>query len=82
MDSDHLQRWQVEKIRDIVRERLTYLTRFKSRIEKAGFSQGDPLFQCVAAAQAAAQALFMECHYLSCESGVGRPKKRESTGSD
>jgi hypothetical protein len=42
-------------------------------MEKRGFLPSDRLFQLVQQAEKDLQALFMELHYLSCSSGVGKP---------
>jgi hypothetical protein len=76
MDSFRLQRWQLERISDKVGESLKYLTQLQRRMEKTSFSPGDPLFVRVSEAQKAMQSLFMECHYLMCDGGVGRPSCR------
>ena len=40
---------------------------------KVGFTQDDLLYQLVSQSYDTIQALFMQLHYLSCKSGVGRP---------
>jgi hypothetical protein len=50
MDSYDLQPWQAQIISNLVRRHLNYLYRLKSRMEKVGFRQSEPLFVKVKAA--------------------------------
>jgi hypothetical protein len=74
MDRTTLKRWQAERLRDAIRPGLTYLGRLRARMEKRGFLPSDRLVQLVQQAKKDLQALFMELHYLSCSSGVGKPR--------
>ena len=47
----------------------------KARMLKVGFTQDDLLYQLVSQSYDTMQALFMQLHYLSCKSGVGRPSE-------
>ena len=51
---------------------LNYLFRVKTRMEKAGFTPSDPLYQLVCKAYDATHRLSVDLHYRSCASGVGR----------
>jgi hypothetical protein len=42
---------------------------------KVGFTQDDLLFQVVSQSYDTIQALYIQLHYLSCQSGVGRPSE-------
>lgn len=44
-------------------------------MQKVGFSHDDLLFQLVSQSYDTIQALYIQLHYLSCESGVGRPSE-------
>jgi hypothetical protein len=82
MDSDQLESWQIEKIKERVRECLHYLHRLKRRMEQSGFHPHDPLLLKVVAAEEAVHTLFVECHYMSCETGAGRHRSRTSGSKD
>jgi hypothetical protein len=56
-----------------LRPALGYLYRLRERMEKQGFPPNDKLLKLTDAAYNAIHALTVELHYLSCESGVGRP---------
>jgi hypothetical protein len=43
---------------------------------KRKFLESDPLLQRVRSAHGAVHALSVELHYLSCDSGVGRPERK------
>ena len=72
MSGKTLDRKQAERHRDAIRPGLTYLHELRRRLEQAGFTGNDLLFQLVRRAEDDVQALFVELHYQSCESGVGR----------
>ena len=50
--------------------------RLRTRMEKVGSTPNDRLFVLVCDAYDALHALSVELHYLSCESGVGRPTRK------
>jgi hypothetical protein len=54
---------------------LRYLARLQRRMIKRKFLESDPLLQRVRAAHNAIHALSVELHYLSVESGAGRPSR-------
>jgi hypothetical protein len=72
MDGTSLERWQAERLRDAIRPRLAYVRRLRVRMERRGFPGTDILYQLVRRVEDDLQALFVELHYLSCASGVGR----------
>lgn len=76
MTENDLASWQVRRLRERLFPPLNYLERLKSRMEK-NFPPADPLFVAVMAAYTSMVDLSMKLHYLSCESGVGRPQKVE-----
>src|SRR5215471_14632906 len=78
MDSESLRKWQIKKIHDALAPTLGYLSRLQRRMELKGFPPDDPLFQKAVKAQAAMQSLVMELHYLSCDGGVGRPRRPDT----
>jgi hypothetical protein len=51
---------------------LNFFFRLKRGMERVGFLPEDPLYQLLAKAYDAAQALSVELHYRSCGHGVGR----------
>jgi hypothetical protein len=67
-----VERWQAEKIKEAVDPMLSYLTRLRERMEKAGFVPTDRFMQRVHRAWEAVYSLSVAVHYLSCEGGVGR----------
>jgi len=68
-----LQPWQARRVHRALGPSVGYLSRLKARMLKVGFTQDDLLYQLVSQSYDAIQALFMQLHYLSCKSGVGRP---------
>jgi hypothetical protein len=44
-------------------------------MEKVGFKRDDLLFQLVSQSYDTIHALYIQLHYLSCKSGVGRPSE-------
>jgi hypothetical protein len=73
VESNELTTTQAERIRDALLPHVRYLYKLKTRMEKTGFPPGDRLFRLTGAAYDSAQQLAMALHYLSCESGVGKP---------
>ena len=73
MDSTKLEPWQARKMFAALQRATGYLSRLKRRMEVTGFPPDDPLLVATIKAHHAMQDLLMELHYLSCESGVGRP---------
>jgi hypothetical protein len=65
--------WQAKKILEEVRPSLAYLNRLLGRMDEVGFLATDPLYNNVTKARDATHRLWVELHYLSCSSGVGRP---------
>lgn len=76
MNSDDIEPWQAERIRNALRLKVRYLHRLKSRMEKVGFLPSDRLYQLVREAYESLHALHIEMHYLSCEKRVRRPSKK------
>jgi hypothetical protein len=80
MRSDQLTRRQYDVLKEQIRVRLSYLNRLQARMIKRGFLHSDPLLQRAIEARSAMHSLHIEIHYLSCDSGVGRPaRERDST---
>jgi hypothetical protein len=75
MDSGDLTPAQAETMRDALGPYIRYLHKLKRRMEARGFPLTDELFEKTSRAYYAAHALTMALHYLSCQSGVGRPQK-------
>jgi hypothetical protein len=75
MDSSDLTPAQAETMRDALGPHIRYLHKMKRRMEAQGFPLTDELLQKTIHAYDAAHALTMALHYLSCQSGVGRPAK-------
>jgi len=72
VDSNKLTTVQVRLLSEGLFPRVNYLYRLKTRMEKTGFVPGDPLDLPVCRAHEGIHRLWVEVHYLSCESGVGR----------
>ena len=72
MQSDDLTPAQAKRLKENLRPMLGYLSRLKTRMEKHRFHHEDPLLRAVVKAYDTMQALNVEVHYLSFESGVGR----------
>ena len=70
-----LQPWQARRVHRAIQPSVGYLSRLKARMLKVGFTQDDLLYQLVSQSYDTIQALFMQLHYLSCKSGVGRPSE-------
>jgi hypothetical protein len=64
---------QAAAVRDRLGPTTGYLVRLRERMGQVGFVPGDQLYQLARAAENAMRDLFIELHYLSCESGTGRP---------
>jgi hypothetical protein len=75
MDSGDLTPAQAETMRDALGPYIRYLHKMKRRMEARGFPLTDELFEKTSRAYDAAHALTMALHYLSCQSGVGRPQR-------
>jgi hypothetical protein len=72
---DSLEPWQAEKIMERLQPSLAYLNRLQRRMESRGFPLNSRLFRLVTDAQRAVNDLYVELHYCSCESGVGRKRR-------
>jgi hypothetical protein len=70
-----LQPWQARRVHQALQPSVGYLSRLKARMLKVGFKQDDLLYQLVSQSYDTIQALFLQLHYLSCKSRVGRPSK-------
>ena len=73
MDSSKLTKTQARQLHNALYPHCNYLFRLRRRMEQLGFTVHDPLFAAVTRAYNAMHELSVEIHYLSCESGVGRP---------
>src|SRR5258708_8683885 len=60
---------------------INFLVRLKTRMEKAGFTQSDPLYQLVCKAYDATHRLSVDLHHRSCASGSGRKSKTKTASS-
>jgi len=76
MDSDDLNREQLDRLMQRLRPTLGYLSRLKVRMEGRGFNVHDKMFAAVLKSHAAMQELVMQIHYLACDSGRARRRKR------
>jgi hypothetical protein len=76
MDSSHLTPAQAAAIGKIIGQHLRYLGKLRKRMDQVGFPSTDPLYFDVCRAFDMAQALWMNLHYLSCTSGVGRSPRK------
>ena len=75
MRSEDLTRAQAEALKGKLRPMLAYLGRLEKRMHKRHFPPDDKLQHLVPDAYNAMHALNVEVHYLSCDSGVGRPNR-------
>ena len=75
MDSDALKAEQALKLREQVGRRVQYFNRLVERMDQVRFKPTDPLYTAAMAARDASRSLWMQAHYASCKSGVGRPAK-------
>jgi hypothetical protein len=66
-----VERWQAEKIKEVVTPMLCYLTHLRERMEQTGFPQTDRFMQTVHRAWEGVYSLSVAVHYLPCEGGVG-----------
>ena len=73
MESDKLRPDQAAALSRGIAPGLRHLAPLRTRMERAGFPPDDPLFRLVAKAYDAVQHLSVHVHYLSCQSGVGKP---------
>ena len=78
MTSHDLSKPQIESLKAQVGWMLRYLAGLQMRMIKRKFVESDPLLQRVRAAHSAVHAMSVELHYLSCDSGVGRPTRNRS----
>ena len=76
MDADMLRPWQAERMLEVLRPTLGYLSRLQRRMEKVGFLPTDPLYVQVRLAYDSMHSLCMDLHYRSCKSGVGKPTEK------
>jgi hypothetical protein len=66
---------QAARLSEHLGAHLGYLVRLTDRLDHLRFRPDDPLYRKAWDARHAVQALFMEAHYASCKSGVGRVEK-------
>jgi hypothetical protein len=76
MDSTKLRPWQAKAVLCALRPTLGYLYRLLGRMESRGFPPDDNLLKLTANAYDALHALTVSLHYLSCEDGAGRKRRR------
>jgi hypothetical protein len=78
MTSSDLTPAQAAALSKMIGQQLRYLGKLRSRMEQLGFPGADPLYFHLCRAFDMTRALWVELHYLSSGSGVGRsPKKPE-----
>jgi hypothetical protein len=75
MDSSQITTEQAEKIKDAIGPAFGYLSRLVRRMERRGFPPDDKLSQLATAAYDRMHHLWIDRHYRSCRSGVGRGKR-------
>ena len=68
----NLTREQAAIVAASVHPMLGYLIRPRQRMQKVGFLVGDPLYLKVREAEDKLHSLWVDLHYRSCGSGVGR----------
>lgn len=73
--SDDLTREQAHKLTEIVRRHLIFLGRLRTRMERLGFPQSDPMYLYTCRAYDAVHAMHTTAQSASVKSGVGRPEK-------
>ncbi len=66
-----LEPWQAGRIHEALFPGVNYLLRLRDRMGKVAMPN-DPLLEMVREAYEATWRLYVEMHYRSCESGVGR----------
>jgi hypothetical protein len=76
MRSEQLTEAQIEALHAKVRPTLEYLGRLEQRMVDQQFPEADRLLRMVREAHEAIYSLSVELHYLSCDSGVGRPRRK------
>jgi hypothetical protein len=74
MDSRQLTTDQAKQLFAQLQPKVRYLHALRRRIEQRHFPPDDELRQAVQRACDAMQSLYMQVHYLSCDSGVGRKR--------
>jgi len=67
--------WQTKKLDARLRPTLGYLFKLRERMPKCGFPENDKLYQLTMKSYEVLHQLYVETHYLSCKSGVGKPDK-------
>ena len=72
VNSSNLTPDQLKQLGEILRRQLNFLGRLRSRMERLGFRPDDRLYLATTEAFNAVHALHVECHYLTCPTGVGR----------
>jgi hypothetical protein len=72
---DSLEPWQAERIMERLQPSLAYLNRLRRRMERRGFPPNGRLYRMVSEAQEAVNDLYVELHYCSCDSGIGRERQ-------
>ena len=72
MDSRKLTADQADRMVAGLAPGRRYISKLKARMEQRKFPADDKLYVLTLEAQRALQDLFVELHYLSCQSGVGR----------
>ena len=73
MQSNDLTSEQAEALRQHAAKMLRYTASLRCRMERLHFPHEDPLYRATADAFYALQHLHIQAHYLTCNSGVGRP---------
>ena len=69
-----LSREQAEALREKIGPWVNYIVRVRERMTKVGFTLTDPLYQSVMKAEHALREVWIKLHYMSCASGVGKPR--------
>jgi hypothetical protein len=76
MDSDKLTTEQAGQMRQSLFRLTNYLSRVVTRMEQTGFPPNDPLFKSARRAYHAVCSFYMDLHYHSCKSGVGKAARQ------
>jgi hypothetical protein len=81
MNNRDLTREQLQAVHTIAGRWLKFLGKMLRRMEKLGFSPTDELYRETTTAYDAIHRFRVTLHYLSCESGVGRPELKRPAPS-
>jgi N-methylhydantoinase A/oxoprolinase/acetone carboxylase beta subunit len=76
MDRTSLSREQAATLLASIRPMLRYLNRLQERMQKRGFPPHDTLYRLVLEARDRIRHLSVDLHYLSCDGGVGEPRRK------